>query len=51
MEQVEASVLGTIYRNEENGEIHSGSALMNAGIFMEIHGDFSSKVIHFVKVG
>ena len=40
-----------MYRNEENGEIHSGSALMNAGIFMEIHGDFSSKVIHFVKVG
>ena len=40
-----------MYRNEENGEIHSGNALMNAGIFMEIHGDFSSKVIHFVKVG
>ena len=40
-----------MYRNEENGEIHSGSALMNAGIFMEIHGDFSSKVVHFVKVG
>ncbi len=40
-----------MYRNEENGELHSGSALMNAGIFMEIHGDFSSKVIHFVKVG
>lgn len=40
-----------MYRNEENGEIHSGSALMNAGIFMEIHGDFSSKVIHFVKIG
>ena len=40
-----------MYRNEENGEIHSGNALMNAGIFVEIHGDFSSKVIHFVKVG
>ena len=40
-----------MYRNEESGEIHSGSALMNAGIFMEIHGDFSSKVVHFVKVG
>ncbi len=40
-----------MYRNEENGEIHSGSALMNAGIFIEIHGDFSSKVVHFVKVG
>ncbi len=40
-----------MYRNEENGELHSGSALMNAGIFMEIHGDFSSRVIHFVKVG
>ena len=39
-----------MYRNEENGEIHSGNALMNAGIFMEIHGDFSSKVIHFVKL-
>ncbi len=39
-----------MYRNEENGEIHSGSALMNAGIFMEIHGDFASKVVHFVKV-
>ncbi len=39
-----------MYRNEENGEIHSGSALMNAGIFVEIHGDFSSKVVHFVKV-
>ena len=40
-----------MYRNEESGEIHSGSALMNAGLFIEIHGDFSSKVIHFVKVG
>ncbi len=40
-----------MYRNEETGEIHSGSALMNAGIFMEIHGDFSSKVMHFVKIG
>ncbi|MBQ5318995.1 MAG: alpha-galactosidase [Oscillospiraceae bacterium] len=39
-----------MYRNEENGEIHSGSALMNAGIFMEIHGDFASKVVHFVRV-
>ncbi len=39
-----------MYRNEETGEIHSGSALMNAGIFMEIHGDFASKVVHFVKV-
>ncbi len=40
-----------MYRNEENGEIHSGNALMNAGIFVELHGDFSSKVVHFVKVG
>ncbi len=39
-----------MYRNEENGEIHSGSALMNAGVFIDIHGDFSSKVMHFVKV-
>ena len=39
-----------MYRNEETGEIHSGSALINAGIFMEIHGDFASKVVHFVKV-
>lgn len=38
-----------MYRNEESGEIHSGSALMNAGVFIDIHGDFSSKVMHFVK--
>ena len=40
---------GAMYRNMESGEVHSGSALMNAGIFLELQGDFSSKVIHFVK--
>ena len=41
---------GAMYKNMETGEVHSGSALMNAGIFVALHGDFSSKVVHFVKV-
>ncbi len=38
------------YKNMDNGEIHSGSALMNAGINVGLHGDFSSMIIHFVRV-
>ena len=41
---------GAMYKNMETGEVHSGSALMNAGIFVALHGDFSSKVVHCVKV-
>ncbi len=37
----------TLYKNTESGEIHSGSALMNGGINISLHGDFSSKIIHF----
>ena len=38
------------YKNMTNGEIHSGSALMNAGINVSLHGDFSSLIIHFTRV-
>ncbi len=38
-----------MYKNMTNGEIHSGTALMNAGIFIGLNGDFASQVIHFVK--
>ncbi len=37
------------YKNMETGEIHSGSVLMNMGIFVKLDGDFASKVVHFVK--
>ncbi len=38
-----------MYKNMDDGEVHSGAALMNVGIFIGLHGDFASKVIHFVK--
>lgn len=38
------------YRNAETGEVLSGSALMNAGIFIGLQGDFTSKVIYFERV-
>ncbi len=38
-----------MYKNMTGGEVQSGSALMNAGVFIDIHGDFSSKVFHFVR--
>ncbi len=38
-----------MYKNMTSGEVHSGAALMNAGIFIGLHGDFSSEVIHFVR--
>lgn len=37
------------YKNMETGETHSGNVLMNMGIFVKLDGDFSSKVVHFVK--
>ncbi len=37
------------YKNEETGVVVSGSALMNAGINLQVWGDFSSKIIHFTK--
>ena len=37
------------YKNMETGEIHSGNVLMNVGIFVKLDGDFTSKVVHFVK--
>lgn len=37
------------YKNMETGEIHSGNVLMNMGIFVKLDGDFTSKVVHFVK--
>lgn len=39
-----------MYKNMKTGEIHSGAALMNAGIFVSLHGDFSSEKVHFIKV-
>lgn len=38
------------YKNETTGEVHSGSALMNAGVVVDINGDFNSMKIHFVRV-
>lgn len=38
------------YKNSKNGEIHSGSVLMNVGIFVSLDGDFKSEVIYFQKV-
>ncbi len=38
------------YRNEMTGEIHSGSALMNAGVNVAVDGDFKSVKMHFVRV-
>lgn len=38
------------YRNEQTGEVHSGSALMNAGIIVPVDGDFKSVKYHFIKV-
>lgn len=37
------------YKNTETGELHSGNVLMNVGIFVKLDGDFTSKVVHFVK--
>jgi len=35
------------YLSSETGEIHTGATLMNCGINITVHGDFSSKVIYF----
>ncbi len=35
------------YLCSDTGEIHSGNVLMNAGINISLHGDFTSKIIHF----
>lgn len=40
---------GALYKNSETGETHSGNVLMNAGIDVNLSGDFSSKVIYFEK--
>lgn len=37
------------YKNMTSGEVHSGSALMNAGINISLHGDFTSEMIYFVR--
>lgn len=37
------------YKNTETGELHSGNVLMNVGIFVKLDGDFTSKVVYFVK--
>ena len=37
------------YLSSATGEVHSGNVLMNAGINVDVHGDFASTVIHFVK--
>ena len=38
------------YRNSETKEIHSGAALMNCGIKINLHGDFTSTVIDFMAI-
>jgi len=35
------------YKNNETGDVHSGSALMNAGINVSLHGDFTSMMVYF----
>ena len=35
------------YKNHETGEVHTGAALMNCGINVNISGDFRSKVVYF----
>ena len=38
------------YKNEDDGKIYSGGALMNAGINLtDVYGDFKGKLIHFIK--
>lgn len=37
------------YKNTETGEVLSGNVLMNVGIFVKLDGDFTSKVVHFVR--
>jgi alpha-galactosidase len=39
-----------LYKNEQTGETHSGSALMNAGVNVLPQGDFSSVLLHFTVV-
>ena len=39
----------SLYKNMETGEVLTGCALMNAGVFVKLDGDFASKVVHFVK--
>ncbi|MDE6746743.1 MAG: alpha-galactosidase [Oscillospiraceae bacterium] len=39
----------SLYKNMETGEVLTGCALMNAGVFVKLDGDFTSKVVHFVK--
>lgn len=38
------------YKDEATGEIHSGSALMNAGVNVAVDGDFKSVKMHFIKI-
>ena len=38
------------YRNEEDGIVFHGTALMNAGLSVRLSGDFSSKVFRFSAV-
>ncbi len=38
------------YRNEEDGTICHGTALMNAGLTVRLNGDFSSRVYRFTAV-
>ena len=38
------------YRNEEDGTVYHGSALMNAGLTVRLNGDFSSRVFRFSAV-
>lgn len=38
-----------VYVSSATGEAHSGNILMNAGIDINLHGDFASTVIHFTE--
>lgn len=37
------------YKNHETGEVHSGAALMNCGINVNVSGDFTSMVVFFTE--
>lgn len=39
----------SMYKNEDNNEVYSGGALMNAGMNLSLYGDYSSKLIHLIK--
>ena len=41
--------IDNFYKNEKTGEILSGSVLMNAGINLDLYGDFKGSLIYFKR--